>query len=280
VADSAAAATRAELSSDRLRRARERDGDLAASVERIAAELAEKQALLADLPSLIEAVGSAESALSVAQDALLVHTMEVASARERLEALAQTREKAAVAREALAAARVLAGRYDKLAKAFGRDGIPHKIVGNAVPELRAEANHLLGILTDDRLSLEIELQRESKSRTVKETLDITVWNAASKRAYEMYSGGERLRIDFALRIALSRLLARRANTRLETLVIDEGFGSQDADGRLRLVEAILKVQKDFRRILVITHMDELKDLFPTRVEVEKDPIEGSRVRVV
>ena len=65
--------------------------------------------------------------------------------------------------------------------------------------------------------------------------------------------------------------------RLQTLVIDEGFGSQDARGRQRLIEAINLVKNDFAKILVITHLDELKDAFPSRIEVEKTE-RGSTVR--
>jgi exonuclease SbcC len=61
-------------------------------------------------------------------------------------------------------------------------------------------------------------------------------------------------------------------------VIDEGFGSQDATGRQRLVEAINTIQDDFERILVITHIDELQDAFPARIEVQKG-VEGSSIRV-
>jgi exonuclease SbcC len=58
----------------------------------------------------------------------------------------------------------------------------------------------------------------------------------------------------------------------------QGFGSQDAQGRQRLIEAINLVKKDFAKILVITHLDELKDAFPTRIEVEKTE-RGSTVSV-
>ena len=85
--------------------------------------------------------------------------------------------------------------------------------------------------------------------------------------------------SFAIRLALSRVLAKRAGARLQTLVIDEGFGSQDADGRQRLIEAINLVSADFKKILVITHLEELKDAFPARIEVEKTQ-HGSAVRVI
>jgi exonuclease SbcC len=86
-------------------------------------------------------------------------------------------------------------------------------------------------------------------------------------------------VNFAIRLALSRVLSHRAGARLQTLVIDEGFGSQDADGRQRLIEAINLVKVDFAKILVITHLEELKDAFSARVEVIKTP-SGSQVNVV
>ncbi|MBM3120738.1 MAG: hypothetical protein FJZ97_00970 [Chloroflexi bacterium] len=63
------------------------------------------------------------------------------------------------------------------------------------------------------------------------------------------------------------------------LVIDEGFGSQDEVGRQKLVEAVNRVQGDFACILVITHIDALKEVFPTRIEVAKTP-QGSTAQVV
>jgi len=95
----------------------------------------------------------------------------------------------------------------------------------------------------------------------------------------MFSGGEAFRVNFSIRLALSEVLAQRAGARLQTLVIDEGFGSQDAQGRQRLIEAINQVRPDFAKILVITHIDELKDAFPNRIEVEKDSM-GSTLTVV
>jgi exonuclease SbcC len=95
----------------------------------------------------------------------------------------------------------------------------------------------------------------------------------------MYSGGEAFRINFAIRVALSQMLARRAGAHLRTLFIDEGFGTQDEDGRSKLVEAINTIQEEFSLILVMTHIDEVRDSFPVHIVVEKTS-SGSRVQVV
>jgi exonuclease SbcC len=129
------------------------------------------------------------------------------------------------------------------------------------------------------MRLKFETQRAAKtSDAVIETLDIRIADELGTRSYELFSGGEAFKVNFAMRIALSKLLARRAGAQLQTLVIDEGFGTQDAQGRQLLVEAISSIQGDFERVLVVTHVEELKDLFPARIDVVKTA-DGSRVSV-
>jgi exonuclease SbcC len=159
-----------------------------------------------------------------------------------------------------------------LEHAFGKDGVPALLIEQALPEIEAQANRLLDQLSDGNMSIRFSTLRDYKDKNredKRETLDIIISDANGTRDYEMYSGGEAFRIDFAIRLALSRVLAQRAGARLQTLVIDEGFGSQDASGRQRLIEAINIIRPDFAKILVITHMDEIKDAFPTRIEVTK-----------
>ncbi|MBI3040377.1 MAG: hypothetical protein HYY80_01765 [Chloroflexi bacterium] len=79
-------------------------------------------------------------------------------------------------------------------------------------------------------------------------------------------------------IALSKLLARRAGAPLRTLIIDEGFGTQDSSGLEKLREAIISIQDDFEKILVITHIEEFRDTFPNRIDVIKTAA-GSTIEV-
>jgi exonuclease SbcC len=129
------------------------------------------------------------------------------------------------------------------------------------------------------MHLRFETQREAKSGdSTIETLDIRISDEMGTRDYELFSGGEAFRINFAIRVAISKVLARRAGARLQTLILDEGFGTQDVQGRERLVEAINAIQDDFEKIIVITHIDELKDAFPVHIDVWKTR-EGSYVAI-
>lgn len=156
-----------------------------------------------------------------------------------------------------------------LAEAFGKKGIQAVIIENAIPEIEAEANRILSRLTDNKMHVAMITQAKNKSGGMSETLDLVMGDEVGTRAYELYSGGEAFKVNFALRIALSRLLARRAGAKLETLIIDEGFGSQDDASRDRLVKAIRLIQSDFSRVLVITHISDVKEMFPVQIQVTK-----------
>jgi exonuclease SbcC len=171
------------------------------------------------------------------------------------------------------------GIYEELRLAFGKKGVPAMIIEAAIPEIEDEANALLTKITSGRMHLRFDTQRETVKGDTVETLEIKIADELGTRPYENYSGGEQFRVNFAIRIALSKLLARRAGAQLQTLVVDEGFGALDSTGRDKLVEAINVVQDDFQRILVITHLDELKDAFPVRIEVTKTA-NGSQIEVV
>lgn len=162
--------------------------------------------------------------------------------------------------------------YGDLAYAFGRRGVQAMIIETAIPEIEEEANRILSRMTDGRMHVKFETQRDVRSGVgTIETLDIKISDELGTRSYEMFSGGEGFRVNFAIRIALSRLLVHRAGTRLQTLVVDEGFGSQDQDGRERIVEAIQAIEAEFEKILIITHLDDLRERFPVRIEVSKTP---------
>ncbi|MFN8381019.1 MAG: SMC family ATPase [Anaerolineales bacterium] len=173
-------------------------------------------------------------------------------------------------------------RHKTLERAFGKDGVPALLIEQSLPQIEQKANDLLDRLSDGHMSIRFvtqEAYKDKKRDDLKETLDIQISDSAGTRDYEMYSGGEAFRVNFAIRLALSEILAQRKGARLQTLVIDEGFGSQDVQGRQRLIEAINLVKNDFAKILVITHLDELKDAFPNRIEVEKTD-RGSVVKVI
>ncbi|HYE57002.1 MAG TPA: SMC family ATPase, partial [Rhodothermales bacterium] len=256
----------AQLDADRAALARDLEtvGDLDARRD------AGKAALALAEAGLAEAVETHEGA----RDAVTRHALYL----QRLSELAaQAANTEATAR----AARDEAALYRHLRTAFSRRGIPSLIIEETLPEIEEHANDLLGRLTDGQMHLQLRSLRDKKTGGTAETLDIILTDdQGSERPYETFSGGEAFRVNFALRVALSQLLARRSGVSVRTLVVDEGFGTQDPQGLQALVEAIRSVQDHFDKILVVTHLDELKEAFPVRIEVRKDPAEGSTFELI
>lgn len=176
-------------------------------------------------------------------------------------------------------ASALASIYGVLAKAFHRDGIPALIVENGVPIIEERANEILSRMPDN-YRIRLRTQRETKKGGMSDKLNIVVETNGVQRDYELLSGGERFRIDFALRIALARVLTNRSGTSIETLIIDEGFGSQDEDGVEAMLESLSVVQDEFGLVLVITHQPAVIQRFQTRLEVSRAEGGGSTVTLV
>jgi exonuclease SbcC len=169
--------------------------------------------------------------------------------------------------------------HQHLAQAFGKNGIQALLIENLLPQLESETNHILSRLSANQLHVQFITQRARRhgnSDKLIDTLDIRIADAKGTRPYETYSGGEAFRVNFAIRLALARLLARRSGTALQLLIVDEGFGTQDREGCDRLIAAINAISSDFACILTITHMPQFKEAFQTRIEVTKTP-EGSKL---
>ncbi|MGB3616179.1 MAG: SMC family ATPase [Elainellaceae cyanobacterium] len=174
--------------------------------------------------------------------------------------------------------------YDELTQAFGRNGIQALMIETALPQLEADANRILGRLSANQLHLQFVTQRASKTKTrgqakLIDTLDILIADTQGTRPYETYSGGEAFRVNFAIRLAIARLLAQRSGTPLQLLIIDEGFGTQDAAGCDRLIAAINAIAADFSCVLAVTHVSYLREAFQARIEVSKTG-DGSQLQLV
>ncbi|NDJ34224.1 MAG: SMC family ATPase [Chloroflexi bacterium] len=249
----------------RLRAANQERAELIHKMAQLEEQLVDFETIEQRLNDLRDEEGNARYAVGAAEQK--VNALD--ASRSRRAELVQRRE--GLAEEQ--------GIYEDLRKAFGRNGVPAMIIETAIPEIESEANQILARMTDGRMNVRFETQREKVTGGIRETLDIQIADELGSRDYNTFSGGEAFRVNFAIRLALSRLLARRAGAQLRTLIIDEGFGTQDAQGRERLVQAINTVQNEFDLLLVITHIDELKDAFPARIEITKTPA-GSIAEIV
>ena len=246
-------------------------------LDRVASRQLEEE--VTNLPSITGKLREAETSQRQTEASLTSHRDLVYSLKAKLGALTELGKKLTEQESRLKTVTSEEAILKNLAQAFGKKGIQGMLIEMAIPEIENEANRILGKMTDNRMALKLESQKQKKTGGVAETLDINISDEAGTRDYTMYSGGEAFRIDFALRIALSKLLANRSGAPLPTLIVDEGFGTQDSIGLEKVKEAINAIQDDFQIILVITHIDELKNAFNNRIEVTKTP-EGSTINII
>lgn len=208
--------------------------------------------------------------------------LRIGAIRQKLDTIKKKKSDLEANRLKYDALSVELSQFKQLDEAFGRNGVPALLIEQALPEIEASANELLERLTNSQYSIHFETQSDYKDKNrsdKKETLEILINDEnGHSRQYELFSGGEAFRINFAIRLALSQVLTKRAGARLQTLIIDEGFGSQDQDGIYQLIDTIRTIEKDFSKILLITHLEEIKDEFSARIHVEKTP-KGSKLEV-
>lgn len=212
----------------------------------------------------------AKAAVEDARSAVEADRLALERVRTRLEAVEEARaEQAQAVDERDRLQRDLA-ELELLERAFGRDGVPTFVLENsAIPALEAHADELLlAFGTDYRV--ELRTQREKRDGGAAETLDVVLVTPAGGRAYETFSGGERTRLNLALRLALARFLAHRRDASCDLLAIDEPDGL-DESGMAALVDVLRGLSADgsFERLLLVSHVPALRDAFDTTITVTK-----------
>lgn len=164
-----------------------------------------------------------------------------------------------------------------LDRAFSPDGIPALIVENsAIPQIETDANRML---QDLGTSYRVELRTQAALKSgdgLRDTLDVIVCTETGERPYETFSGGERTRLNLALRIALARLLAHRRGADSRLLVIDEPEYLDEA-GTAALVDVLRSLQGDFDKCYLISHVPALRDSFDEVLTVVKGDDGRSRI---
>jgi exonuclease SbcC len=239
------------------------------------------QALAADVEKAKTADAETEAVTCKLRTARAAHETasgDVARFEGELDRLNKLESESAEDRRRQKELHATADTWRYLVDAFGKDGIPALIIDAAIPEVEDIANDILTRLgTGLEVSLDTQKALKSSDR-IAETLDVKIIEDGFDRPYETYSGGEAYRVNVALRVALSKLLARRAGAHIETLILDEPEGL-DEEGRAKLVELLQILSETFSTILLISHHEDLKEVFPARIECSKGP-DGSRAEVV
>ena len=132
--------------------------------------------------------------------------------------------------------------------------------GLTLDHLVALANRQL-----DRLHGRYLLQRRASDALELDVID--TWQADAARDTRTLSGGESFLVSLALALALSDLVS--VKTRIESLFLDEGFGTLDAETLDTALDALDALNASGKTIGVISHVEAMKERIPVQIRVRK-----------
>ncbi len=142
------------------------------------------------------------------------------------------------------------------------------------------ANERLRKMTEGRYQLKRRNETENRREKIGLGLDVFDEYTGRERDVQSLSGGESFKASLSLALGLSDFIeSHKGSVNLETIFIDEGFGSLDQDSLDNALESLLELNMSGRIVGIISHVTELKDRIPGRLEVSTVPGKGSRIRI-
>ncbi len=140
-----------------------------------------------------------------------------------------------------------------------------KLNNLARPELSYIASEFLKELTDDRYS-ELELN---------DKYEVNLYDEGEVKP--VISGGEEDIANLCLRLAISKMIAQRTGRSLSLLILDEVFGSLDENRRNNVVNLLNKLSHSFEQVILITHIEDIKESIDNVIKVEYDEEQGCSI---
>jgi exonuclease SbcC len=218
-----------------------------------------------ELKRIEDAIEKANNELAVFAENKTALVVEQTNCKARIEQHERTKETISAQQKTYDTHINLTKAY-QMAKAF--------IVENSIPRYQENCNRMLEYLgLNIRVRIEtLEEAKDSKPDKPKfnKVFKIIVINSQGiERSYHTWSGGEKHRVNLALRHALSMTLLNRSGVKMGLVVIDEGDTRLDSAGKealLKVIDATSNGEFGFpAKVLFITHAEDLKDRLPTRI---------------
>jgi exonuclease SbcC len=205
----------------------------------------------------------AEGALREAQLAVVEQRGELTRAEEELERATARQAERAEKERLIADLRLRQRLHNELDRALG--DLRTDLNTEMRPEISELASGFLADLTDGRYDT-LDLTEDYELSIVDDGLPKPV-----------ISGGEEDIANLVLRLAISQMIAERAGQPLSLLVLDEIFGSLDDARRQHVVSLLRRLGDRFPQVILITHIEQVRDGLDRVIRVEYDAGRGTSV---
>jgi DNA repair protein SbcC/Rad50 len=238
--------------------------DRSAELQAAEATLATLRAAHAEIGTQIEAVprehkvkvAAAEAKLARSAQAFADATALAQQAQAQLGELDQRERERGERHDELARAARDERLATRLATLLGRQGVQGHLIVRAARGLERLANETLRALSGGTLELEISAEeRRGRDEIVISARD---FDAGGERTDASFlSGSEKFRVCVAMAAAIGKYASGR--TAIESLIIDEGFGSLDESGRDEMIDELQRLAQLLKRVIVVSHQAEFHD---------------------
>jgi exonuclease SbcC len=157
--------------------------------------------------------------------------------------------------------------YGKLADAFGNSGLQAQIIQEAQKKIKDAANTTLRHLSNGIWQIELvgdDQELEIFAQDVSQP-------GMPRRPFEYLSGGEKFRVAISLAVAIGQSIS--GGRTVDTLIIDEGFGSLDEVNRDNLVKELTRLSDEVLsggRVIIVSHEEDICNEFAHRLRISKN----------
>ncbi len=238
-------------------------------MQRLALEITELQTRFEETPYDPEALGQIETQLGAIETQLQEKLEKIGAQNKEIGDLKDALEKREALGDELGAAQQELERWQRLQETIPASTLRDFALEIMFKQMGNLANTQLRYLTSDRYELKVE--------TIGDLSVVDRWNADEKRPVETLSGGESFLMSLALALALSELSSGRAQ--LNSLFLDEGFGTLDSETLDIAIAALEGLRMQGRSIFLISHIQELTRRLPVKIEVNKKGNGSSSVKI-
>ena len=176
--------------------------------------------------------------------------------------------------------------YKELTRLLGSDHLQRHLLQQAEVKIVENANEVLDRVSSGTLRLELtpgpgSRDGKANARSSNKALDLYAVHSETggvRMPVDLLSGGQRFRVAVSLALGIGRY-ASQGSCRIESVIIDEGFGSLDKTGRQEMIDELHLLKDELKRIILVSHQEEIAEAFSNKYKVEL--IEGaSRVSLV